>query len=88
MVVRELKAYTYGSGYFVVTSYRNIFTILPSLAVGFTGKAHFSVSTGKARFGISNSLHWARRLGLGMVSTLWPCINIEKCRRLIVGPVA
>ena len=46
--------------------YGNIFTILPALAVG---------CTGKGRVGISGRLHWAITLGLGTVSTLelhWP----------------
>ena len=69
------------NGYFVDTGYRNIFSTLLSLAVG---------CTGKARFGVSSRLHWAIGLGLGLgtVSTLESCINIEKYRRLPVGQVA
>ena len=38
-----------GSVYFAGTGYGNIFTIVPALAVG---------CTGKGQFGISSRLHW------------------------------
>ena len=56
-----LRNFNFHSGYFAVTSYRSTCTILPSLAVG---------CTGKACFGVSSRLHWAIRLRLGVVSTL------------------
>ena len=52
-----------GSVYFACNGYGNIFTILPALTVG---------CTGKGRFGVSSRLHWAIRLGLGTVSTVEP----------------
>ena len=70
-----LKRTVFGkqSVYFTGTGYRNIFTILPALAIGCTGKDQFGISSRlhwKAQFGISSRFHWAIRLGLRMISTL------------------
>ena len=43
------------SGYFAVTGYGNIFTILLALAVG---------CIGKAQFGVSSRLHWKVQFGV------------------------
>ena len=61
------------------------------LAVGYIGKALFSISSscaGKARFGVNSRLNWVIMLGLGMVSTPELCINIEKYRRSVVRQMA
>ena len=44
----------FGTVYFAGNGYGNIFTILPALAVG---------CTGKGRIGVNSRFHWAIRLG-------------------------